>query len=139
MNSYSPHTRQQQLNYRRWEKVEEFKTFAKRFSGGQLVFLQHARGRDSLTFIGEIEEIRVEGDDCIIRLKDVQFRSRDRLGDRWTLAYTMAEITVNIIYAGRIEDNGRSVGFTYSEATWGYGQCTLRPKDLPYEFGPRPS
>ncbi|RJQ36848.1 hypothetical protein C4552_03075 [Candidatus Parcubacteria bacterium] len=111
-NRYPRHT-VADLDRIRRERYADFRRWAPDYIGGQIQFIQHARGRESVQVLAEIRAVECEGENCVFRVANLRRRNRDRL-ERWQYLADQAELTIELRMIGKLERRTR-ITFEYSD------------------------
>ncbi|KKW29208.1 MAG: hypothetical protein UY71_C0001G0018 [Parcubacteria group bacterium GW2011_GWB1_52_7] len=69
----------------RRERESDFRRWVIDYIGGQIHFIQHLRGAESVQVLGEIEAVDFNATHCIVRVANLRQRNRDRLESWRTL------------------------------------------------------
>ena len=119
----------------RREKQEAVKRSLLDYIGGQIRFVQHSRGQESVTILAEIEEISCRGSTCMLKVSNMRERLRDNFGP-WSPISQTTELILNLNAVGRIEHHHGRLSFNYiDESPLLLDSCqgSFWPSDAPYE------
>ncbi len=97
----------------RRERESDFRRWVIDYIGGQIHFIQHLRGAESVQVLGEIEAVDFNATHCIVRVANLRQRNRDRLESWRTLPWK--EVALEIRFVSRLEHRWGHLGFEYAD------------------------